>query len=108
MPSSVTLTDKQHVGAGISILDRDGQPFVEKPANVSVSFASSNPAVADFVVGPDGLNGDVTSGLVGTAEITASVTMPDSSVISDVLAVAVQNSEPGAINFTVGTPIEES
>lgn len=107
MPSSVTLTDKQHVGAGISLLDQDGQPFAEKPADVSVSFVSSDPAVADFVVSEDGLNGDVTSGLVGQAVITATVVLPDSTSISDTLSVAVQNSAPGSINFTVGTPIDE-
>lgn len=107
MPSSVTMNDKQHVSAGISILDADGQPFESKPEGVSVSFTSSNPAVADFIVSADGLNGDVTSGRVGSAIITASVSMPDGSALSDSLSVAVQNSAPGAINFTVGSPIDE-
>ena len=107
MPSSITITDKQHVGAGISLIDQDGQPFATKPDNVSVTFVSSDPSIADFVVDADGLNGDVTSGVVGSTVITATVTLPDGSVISDTLAVAVQNSAPGAVNFTVGTPVEE-
>ena len=107
MPQSVTMNDKQHVSAGVSILDADGQPFAAVPADMTVAFASDNPAVADFVVGPDGMNGDVTSGQVGTATITATVTFPDSTTLTDTLAVAVQNSAPGSANFTVGTPVDE-
>ena len=107
MPSSVTITDKQHVSAGITLLDADGQPFATKPDGVSVSFSSSDPTVADFVVGADGLNGDVTSGKVGSAVITAAVAMADGTTISDTLAVAVVNSVPGSANFTVGTPVDE-
>lgn len=107
MPSSITMTDKQHVSAGVSITDADGQPFATKPDGVDVVFESSDPAVADFVVAADGLNGDVTSGKVGSAVISATITMPDSSTISDTLAVAVTNSLPGSANFTVGTPVDE-
>lgn len=108
MPASITLTDKQHVGAGISILDQDGQPFSEVPAGAAVVFASSDDSVAGIVVQPDGLNIDVTSGKVGQAVITATVTLPDNSVLSDTLSVAVQNSLPGSANFTVGTPVDEA
>lgn len=108
MPSAVVLTDKQHVAAGVSILDQDGQPFASIPEGVTVSFSSLDPSVADFVVGPDGLNGDVTSGVVGQTVITAVITLPDASVISDTLSVAVQNSLPGSANFTVGSPQEEA
>ncbi|MGH6802588.1 MAG: hypothetical protein ACREC3_04385 [Methyloceanibacter sp.] len=108
MPSSVTMTDRQHVAAGISLLDADGQPFTEVPPGVSVSFSSSDPTVADFVVGPDGFNGDVTSGLVGSAIITALVVLPDLTELSDTLAVAVINSAPGTLSFTVGVPVDET
>lgn len=107
MPSSVTLNDRQHVSAGISILDADGQPFAELPAGVTATFSSSDAAVADFVVGPDGMNGDVTSGRVGSAIISASVTLADGATLSDTLSVAVQNSKPGSANFTVGEPQDE-
>ena len=107
MPASVTLTDRQHVSAGISILDQDGQPFGTLPPGISAAFSSSNPAVADFVVGLDGMNGDVTSGQVGTAVITATVSGLPTGDLSDTLAVAVINSAPGSLNFTVGTPVEE-
>ena len=107
MPSSVSMTDQQHVAAGITILDKDGQPFAEKPADVSVSFSSSDPLVADFIVDASGLNGDVTSGKVGSAIISAFVTLADGTSLSDTLAVAVQNSAFGAISFTVGSPIDE-
>lgn len=108
MPASITMTNKQHVAAGVSITDQDGQPFVTRPEGVTVAFESSDPAVAAFVPAEDGLNGDVTSGLVGSAIITATITMPDGSSVSDTLAVAVVNSLPGSANFTVGTPVDEA
>lgn len=107
MPSSLTLSDKQHCPAGVSIVDQDGQPIVGKPEGVSVSFASDNEAVATVTPSEDGLNCDIASGLVGTANVSAAVTMPDGSVLSDVIAVAVQNSLPGSVNFTAGTPVAE-
>lgn len=107
MPASVTLNDKQHVGAGISILDQDGQPFESVPPGVGVAFVSSDETVAGVIVQPDGLNIDVTSGRVGQAVITATVTLADNSTLSDTLSVAVQNSAPGSLNFTVGTPVDE-
>lgn len=107
MPASVTMNNRQHVSAGISLVDLDGQPFAALPPGVTAAFVSSDPTVADFVVGPDGMNGDVTSGLVGTCVITATVSGLPAGDISDTLAVAVQNSEPGSINFTVGTPVDE-
>lgn len=108
MPASITLNDKQHVSAGVTILDLDGQPFASLPAGVTLTFASSDPAVADFVVGPDGMNGDVTSGLVGTAVITATAEGLGTAPVTDQLAVAVVNSAPGSLNFNVGTATDES
>lgn len=108
MPASVTLTDRQLVAAGISLLDQDGQPLNEVPAGVTVDFVSSDPAVAGVTLGPDPFNITVTSGSVGSAIISANVTLADSSVLSDTLAVAVINSAPGALNFTVGSPIDET
>lgn len=107
MPTSITINDRQHVGAGISILDQDGQPFVDLPSGITVQFASDNPAVADFTVAADGMNIDVTSGQVGNAIITATVNGLPSGALTDTLAVAVQNSLPGSANFTVGQPIDE-
>jgi uncharacterized protein YjdB len=104
---NMKLTDKQHCEAGITLLDLDGEPFATKPDDVSVSFASDNPAVADFVVGPDGMNGDVTSVSVGTTQITATVTLGDGTVLTGSLPVEVVNSAPGSVNFTAGTPTDE-
>lgn len=104
--TSITLTDKQHVAAGVTILDADGQPFETLPTGFAVEFASSNPGVAGVEV-LDQTNIDVTSGTVGQAQVTAKVTFPDGKVLEDVLAVTVVNSEPGAINFTVGEPAAE-
>src|SRR6185436_11515219 len=103
MPQSVTLTNRQKVSAGVSIVDQDGQPFAEKPEGVTVEFSTSDPAVADFTVAEDGMNIEISSGQVGNAVITARVNgIPNLGEISDTLSVAVQNSAPGSLNFTVG------
>lgn len=107
MPASITMTDKQHVGAGVSILDADGQPYAALPSGVTVNFESSDAAVAPITVLEDGMNIDVASGTVGNAVITATVAGVGDAPISDTLSVAVQNSAPGSINFTVGTPVDE-
>jgi len=107
MPGSITMSDKQHCAAGVSILDVDGQPFDALPAGHTLSFSSADPTVADFVVGPDGMNGDITSGKVGTTSITANVAFPDGTSKSDSLTVTVTNSAPGVPNFTAGTPVDE-
>lgn len=107
MPGTLSMTDRQHAPAGITILDQDGQPFASIPAGVAAAFVSSDPAVAGFVVGPDGMNGDITSGNVGSAQITATVTFEDGSVQVDTLDVVVTNSAPGAVNFTAGAPVSE-
>jgi hypothetical protein len=108
MPASVTLTDKQLVAAGISLLDQDGQPLALVPPGVTIAFASSDDSVAGVTPGPDPFNIIVTSGKVGSAIVTASVTLADNSVLTDTLAVAVINSAPGALNFTVGSPVDET
>ena len=107
MAGTLTMTDKQHAPAGVTILDEDGQPFATLPNGFVLAFESSNPAVADFVVGPDLMNGDITSGLVGACIISATITFPDQTVKSDSIAVTVTNSAPGVPNFTAGTPVAE-
>jgi hypothetical protein len=101
------MTNRQKVTAGISIVDADGQPFSSVPPDMTVGFASSDPTVAEFLVDASGLNGEVTSGLVGSCIITATAQFPGGNIVADTLAVAVINSEPGSLNFTVGQPIEE-
>jgi hypothetical protein len=91
----------------VSLLDADGQAFASKPDDVIIEFASSDSTVAGFTVSDDGMNGDISSGLVGSAIITASVLMPDGGTFTDTVSVAVQNSTPGSANFTVGTPVDE-
>lgn len=108
MPGSIQMSDKQHCPAGVTILDEDGQPFASLPDGYTLSFSSSDPSVADFTVGEDGMNGDISSGKVGTATISCSVNAPDGTSQSDSLSVAVTNSKPGVPNFTAGTPVDET
>jgi len=108
MPGTLTMNDKQHAAAGVTLLDLDGQPLDVLPAGFTVTFASVDPTVADFVVGPDGMNGDITSGKVGSTSISATVNFPDGSTKSDTLSVVVTNSAPGAVNFTAGVPVDEA
>lgn len=104
--TSVTLTDKQHVTAGVTILDEDGQAFEVLPEGFALSFVSDNPDVAG-VNELDATHIEVTSGKVGFATITASATFPDGTAKTDSLAVTVINSAPGALNLTVGEPAAE-
>ena len=107
MSQTIAMTDKQHVSAGLTILDRDGQPFTTLPSGGSAVFSSDDPTVADFAQDATGLNGDVSSGRVGTATITGTVTLPDGRTFTDTLTVNVTNSDAASANFTVGTPVEE-
>jgi len=107
MPGTLTMNDKQKAAAGITILDQDGQPLDALPTGVTAAFKSSDPTVADFAVGPDGMNGEITSGKVGTATVGVDVTFEDGKVVSDQIVVAVTNSAPGAVNFTAGEPVDE-
>lgn len=109
MAKSIDMNDKQEVDAGVTILDKDGQPFDVLPTGATVSFTSDNESVATFTVGPDGMNGVVNSGKVGKAVITASGTDADGTALSsDTLTVNVTNSVPGSLNFTVGAPRDEA
>lgn len=102
---TVIMTDRQKVAIGVSILDQDGQPFSVLPAGIAITFTSDNPAVAAVTVRPDGLNADIVSGLVGQATIT--VEASGDLVLSDTVAIEVQNSAPGSLNLTVGAPEDE-
>jgi hypothetical protein len=101
------MTNRQHVSIGVSILDADGQPFAALPDGAQLTFASDTPDVAGVTVQPDGMSADVSSGKVGTAIVTAAYTDAAGNSLSDSLAVAVQNSAPGSLNLTVGTPADE-
>lgn len=107
MAGTLTLTDKQLAPAGVTLLDEDGQKIEILPSDYVVTFESSNPAVAEFEVGPDGMNGEVTSGKVGSSVITATVTFPDGTVKSDTISVSVLNTAPASVNFTAGEPLPE-
>jgi hypothetical protein len=104
----VQMNDKQHVAAGLTLLDLDGQPISVMPEGASITFVSDNPDVAQFVPDSTQLNGDVTSGKIGVANITGTITFADSSVKADVLEVDVVNSGPGSAQFTVGVPADEA
>lgn len=103
----VQMNDKQHVSAGLTILDLDGQPITVLPEGASVGYESDNPEIAQFTPDESQLNGDVNSGKVGLAVIRGTITFADSSTKTDLLEVEVQNSGPGSVQFTVGTPVDE-
>ena len=111
MSGSVRLTNKQKVSGGVTILDEDGQPFDTLPEGVQLSFVSSDPAVAEVTVRPDGMNIDIATGKNGNATLTVHVegmTKPDGSAIpDDVTNISVVNSSPGSLNFTLGAPEAE-
>lgn len=103
----ISMTDKQKCPAGITIVDVDGQPLKSRPEGATITFASTDPSIADFAVDGDGLNGTITSGQVGAATINVSVVLPDGPTLTGSLEVEVTNSLPGSVNFTAGTPVDE-
>lgn len=111
MSGSMTLTNKQTVSGGVTILDEDKQPFTELPEGVKLTFVSSNPEVAAVTVREDGMNIDVATGKNGTAILTVHVdgiTKKDGSAIpDDVTNIIVKNSQPDSLNFTFGAPADE-
>jgi len=111
MSGSIKLTNKQTVSGGVTILDEDKQPFDAVPDGVTLTFVSSDPAVAAVTVRPDGLNIDVATGKNGNATLTVHVegmTRKDGSPIpDDVTSISVVNSQPDALNFTFGAPQDE-
>jgi hypothetical protein len=104
----VQMNDKQHVAAGLTLLDLDGQPIKVLPEGASIAYVSDAPEVAEFTPDASQLNGDVSSGKVGVANITGTITFADGSTKADVLEVDVVNSGPGSAQFTVGVPVDET
>ena len=107
MEFNVEMTDRQKVAVGCTILDEDGQAYPSLPEGGTLTFESSNPAVADVVVRPDGLNADIGSGQVGTADITITPGGTLASFPVDVVHVNVKLSAPGSLNTSVGAPEAE-
>lgn len=101
------MTNKQTLPIGVTLLDQDGQPFVALPVGATISFVSDNPAVCGVALRPDGMNADITSGLVGTATITIHAEGVTPPVPDDMVVVTVVNSAPGSLNVTVGAPVDE-
>lgn len=107
MNLSVTMTDRQKVDVGVTVLDEDGQPITELPPGASVSFTSSDDAVASLELHDDGMNATVRSGKVGSATITVHAEGFATALPDDTLSVGVVNSAPNSLNTTVGTPTDE-
>lgn len=105
--TQVQMSDRQKVDAGVDILDQDGQRFASVPEGATVTFESADPAVASVATNPDGLSCVIGSGAVGTAIVTAKVTLADGTEQTDQLEVIVTNSAPGSVTFKVGTPVDE-
>lgn len=108
MPTSITMTDRQMVPVGATILDQDGQPYAQLPAGVTVKFETSDDTILDVEVQPDGMNANIRSDRVGTATITVSVEGVDPPIPADTVEITVINSQPGSLNLTVGAPADET
>lgn len=109
MPFNETMTTTQQLDVGVTILDRDGQPFETLPSGATVEFVSDNEAVISVEVHADGMNATLRSGRVGVATVTVDAVFPDNTpdLASDTVTVTVANAAPGSINLTVGAPSEE-
>ena len=107
--SILNMNDIQSCPAGVTIKDKDGQPCKVIPEGTTVVFTpSTDPTVAEFEVGPDGMNGLVKSGLVGTCVLESTTTFPDGRIKNSKMTVNVVNSDPDSADFTPGTPVAEA
>lgn len=108
MSINAQITNRESIALGVTILDKDGQPFDSLPAGISVDFVSSDPNIASVVPRADGMNADIHSGQNGTATITVTVngiTLPAGN--TDTANITVVNSVPGSMNLTFGQVTEE-
>jgi hypothetical protein len=101
------MTDRQMVDVGVTLLDQDKQPLTELPEGTSVLFTSDNEDVVSVEVHDDGMNATLRSGKVGTASVTVHASGPLVNFPDDVIAVTVKNSQPNALNTTIGIPSDE-
>ena len=107
MSVQATMTDRQSLPVGVTLLDRDGQPLTELPEGAAIEFVSSNPDVVGVELHEDGMNATLTSGKVGTATVTVRATGLATPIPEDTISVSVTNSAPGSLNLTVGVPVAE-
>lgn len=109
-----TMTSAQRLPVGVTLLDTGGEAYASLaalPAGSTVTFESSDPTVVGVTMHPDGLNADLSSDNIGTAQITITALKPDGTHWQgspDVTDVTVVHAEPGAINVTFGAPVAET
>ena len=109
-PTEVTvlniLTDTQKVNLGpISGLDAKGSPATI--TGDAVAWNSSDDTVLAVVASADGLSATATAGKTGTAQLSAKVTLPDSSVLVGTADFEVHGGPAVSISIPVGTPVAQ-
>lgn|SRR5678815_1109544 len=105
------MTDLQSIPFKISPEDKDGKRITRLPAGAVATVTSSDPTVVGVTVDAtpapgEMVSGTLTSGNPGTATVTAHIEglkLADGSNVPDEsIDFEVTNSEPNALNFTVG------
>lgn len=113
MSAKQTMTSDQKLPVGVTILDKGGERYNhvnELPPGSVVSIVSSNPSVVGVTMREDGLNADLSSDDIGTAEITIDVVIDGEHLagVPDVTEVEVIHAAPGSANVTFGAPGPET
>lgn len=104
--ATLTLTDIQHDSLSIAAVDAAGNPTT-LPAG-SVTWGSSNPAVAAVTPSADGMSADVAAvGPLGTAQVTVSVAVDANTTLTGSLDVTVVASAAATIQISAGTPVNK-
>jgi hypothetical protein len=104
--NTLALLDNQHCPLAIQAVDAAGNPTA-LPAG-SVTWTTSNSAVAAVTPSADGMTCDVAAvGPLGTAQIGVSVIVSPTVTLTGALAVTVGASAAASIQVVPGTPVNK-
>lgn len=102
--ATLQLQDTQHCPLSIQAVDAAGNPAV-LPAG-SVTWTSSNPAIASATPSADGSSCDVAAvGPLGAAQIGVSVVVDPSTTLTGTLDVSVVAGAAATIQIVPGAPV---
>lgn len=105
---ATTLTDIQHVPVTLETDDAAGNPLTGATFTIPPGWSSSDPTVVTVTASADGLSADVvTTGKLGTAQITVTGTAVDGKVITGIGDVSVVTSGPATFKLNFGTPADK-
>lgn len=105
---ATTLTDIQRVPVILETDDAAGNPLTDAAFTIPPNWQSSDPTIVTVSVSADGLSADVvTTGKLGTAQITVTGTSVDGRTITGIGDVSIVTSGPATFKLNFGTPVDK-